>query len=293
MNTVQDNLKFALITPSYAPDFERCKLLTESVEYCLTDDTKHYIVVDRRDVPLFKQLTSPKIHLLVVEELLPSWIFRVPGIQKWWMSFRTLPIRNWILQQLVKMSVFDAIDENVVVFCDSDNTFIRKFDMKSCLVKDDRLAFLRVDYQDKAVYEWIESTRKILGIPDKVISPVTYVSNMIAWHRNNVLAMRHHIEDVNGIHWIRAICQHRSISEYMIYGIFVEHVVGIEKANHSLFDTELIKPSWSHRLNNEAEVKDFFDHLEKNHIGVMIHSKDKVPLDIYRDKVRTFWQFRD
>lgn len=120
MKNAKNLSSFALITPSYAPDFERCKLLTESVERCLVDDTNHYIVVDRRDVPLFNQLTSSKVHLLVVEDLLPSWIFRVKGLKEWWFSLRTLRIHNWVLQQLVKLSVFDAIDEDIAVFCDSD-----------------------------------------------------------------------------------------------------------------------------------------------------------------------------
>lgn len=290
MNPVPDNFKFALITPSYAPDFERCKLLAQSVEYCLVDDTKQYIIVDRRDFLLFKQLASSKIEILVVEEILPSWIFRILGVKKWWLSWRTLPIRNWVLQQLVKLSVFDVIDENVVVFCDSDNTFIRPFELKSRLVKDGHLALLRVDFKNKDVYEWIETSKKLLGIANQQIPAAMYVSNMITWHRDNILAMRFRLEEVNNTHWIRALCRYRNISEYTLYGVFVEHIIGLQTANHFLFDDELIKPSWSIPLNSEAKVKDFFDNLKEEHIGVMIHSKHDIPLEMYRHKIEAFWQ---
>jgi Family of unknown function (DUF6492) len=281
--------QFALITPSYWRDFERCKLLVESVEHCLTDASRHYLVVDRRDVPLFQPLTSSRTHLLVVEDLLPTWIFRAPGLKKWWLSLRTLPIRNWILQQLVKLSVCDAIDEDVLVFCDSDNTLLRPFDLSLRLMQDDRLALLRVNFQNRDVYEWTDSAKQILGLADRVIPPVTYVANLIAWHRTNVIALRQHIEALHSRHWIEVVCQHRNISEYMLYGIFVEHVLGLQAAQHVLTDTELIKPSWSYPLKDAVKLQEFFSTLDETHVGVMIHSKDDVPVEIYRDRIRAFW----
>ncbi len=287
----QDDLKFALITPSYALDFERCKLLVESVERCLIDDTKHYIVVDRRDLDLFKQLTSSKVHLLIVEELLPVNFFRIPGLKKWWMSLRVFPIRNWILQQLVKISVCDSIDENVLVFCDSDNTFIRAFDMRSCLMRNNHLALLKVNFQNKDVNEWIEASKKIFGIEDKIIHPATYVSNMITWYKPNILKMQSYIEEINGENWIDVLCRYKNISEYMLYGIFVEYIQGLEEANHFFFSVELIKPSWSVSLNTEAQIQDFFSqrNFKESHIGIMIHSKDDVPISLYADRIKKLW----
>ncbi len=290
MDKTQQDLKFALITPSYGPDFDRCKLLVESTKHCITDGTQHYIVVDRRDVELFRLLSSQRTHILVVEDLLPSWIFRAPGFKNWWISLRTLPIRNWILQQLIKMSICDVIAEDVLVFCDSDNTFIRPFDMKSCLMKDNKLALLRVGFQNKDIQHWINSSKRILAIENKSIQPVTYVSNMIAWHKINVLKMRNHIEKVHGKHWIRVACKPSSISEYMIYGIFVDYVLGLEAANHFHFNTELMKPSWSVSLDTESQVQEFFDEISDDHIGVMIHSKDDVLVNAYADKIKSFWK---
>jgi len=102
--------------------------------------------------------------------------------------------------------------------------------------------------------------------------------------------MRHRLEEVNNTDWIRALCRYRNISEYTLYGVFVEHIIGLERANHFLFDDELIKPSWSMPLNSEAKVKDFFDNLQEGHIGVMIHSKHNIPLEMYRHKIEAFWQ---
>ncbi|MDB9526891.1 DUF6492 family protein [Oscillatoria sp. CS-180] len=289
MKQAQTDSKIALITLSYAPDFERCKLLVESVERCLTDDVHHYIIVDRRDVALFKPLVSSRSSLRVVEDLLPSWMFRVSGLNKWWMSLRTLPVRNWIMQQLVKMSIFDAIDEDVAVFCDSDNTFIRPVDLSSYLLKGDQVAFLKVDYQSKDIQKWIIASQRLLGLESVQIQPANYISNLIAWRRDNVKAMLDRIEKTNNVSWMRAVCQHRTISEYMIYGIFVDYILGLESANHFLFDTELVKPSWSIPLSTQSEVDDFFGDLKDSHVGVMIHSKDGIPVERYRDQVEALW----
>lgn len=291
MYKTKNDLRFALITPSYAPDFERCKLLVESVERCLMDDTKHYILIDRRDVNLFKPLTSSKVHLLVAEELLPTSFFRVPGLKKWWMSLRTLPVRNWIFQQLVKLSVCDSIRENVLVFCDSDNTFIRPFDMRSCLMQNDHLPLLKVNFQNKDVHDWIKASKKIFGIESEVIHPATYVSNMITWYTPNILNMRSYIEKVNKKSWFDVLCRYKNISEYMLYGIFVEYIQGLEEANHCFFDVELIKPSWGVLLNTEIQIKEFLNqsNFKESHIGVMIHSKDDLPVSSYADVIKKLW----
>jgi hypothetical protein len=63
----------------------------------------------------------------VVEDIVPCWIRRVPGVRRLWFSFRTLPIRNWILQQIVKLSVAKVVPAEVLFFVDSDVFFCAPF----------------------------------------------------------------------------------------------------------------------------------------------------------------------
>lgn len=69
---------FAFITPSYARDFQRCKLLCWSIKRFISFPVNHYIIVDRKDFDLFQQLADSNTKILVVEDVLPSWIKRVP-----------------------------------------------------------------------------------------------------------------------------------------------------------------------------------------------------------------------
>ena len=48
----------AIVTASYAPDFERCRLLCETIDRFVTGASRHYILVEQRDVALFRQLET-------------------------------------------------------------------------------------------------------------------------------------------------------------------------------------------------------------------------------------------
>ena len=281
--------RFAIVTVSYAPDFERCRLLTESTEKCLLGAAKHYVVVDRKDAKLFATLKSSKVEVLVVEDLLPWWIFRVPFFSKGWISLRTPPIRNWILQQLVKLSVVNSIQEDVLVFCDSDVTFIRPFDLASVFLHADQVALLRVEFQSEDIISWTEASKQLLGI-GKELPIYNYVGNLIAWRRENIFKMHQQIEDVNRVSWIQAICKYWNISEYMLYGMMVDHVLGIENSGHVVSSPELVKSAWSFPLNNQENVNQFFSTVDESHIGVMIHSKYRAPISAYRHKLEYLWQ---
>ncbi|OWK21969.1 hypothetical protein AJ88_13520 [Mesorhizobium amorphae CCBAU 01583] len=48
----------AVVTASYAPDFERCRLLCETMDRQVSGVVHHYILVEHRDVALFRQLET-------------------------------------------------------------------------------------------------------------------------------------------------------------------------------------------------------------------------------------------
>lgn len=281
-------MQFALITPSYAPDYERCKLLCQSVDRFAPDDVRHYVVVDRRDRKLFSSLAGPNREILIVEDIIPKWIFRLPGAKRWWLSLRTAPIRNWVLQQLVKLSMAQVCQEDVFIFVDSDVTFIRPFSTERFL-NDGLVRLNRVDFQSESHARWLQSAREILHLDKPDIPQVNYVANLVTWRRENLLKMYEHIAKVNGKAWLPAIANHWHISEYTIYGVFVEHVLGLENARHYPGTTPILHLSWDYPLNTPEDVDRFLADAEPHHIGIMIHSKDAIPLDRYIDQVRACW----
>ena len=72
-------MKTAIVTPSYGPDFDRCRLLVESVKAFVPGGVEHVLLIDRKDVPAFRPLAGPRTRIVAVEDVLPWWVRRIPG----------------------------------------------------------------------------------------------------------------------------------------------------------------------------------------------------------------------
>lgn len=227
-------LRYALITPSFRLDLDRCALLTESVERWVAPHVKHYIVVDRRDVPLFKPLVNSRTELVVVEDIVPRWVIRIPGIRRFWFSFRTRPLKNWILQQLVKLSMPREITEDVLLYTDSDVFFCAPYDPRD-YEKDGKVPLLYETGQRGLIPEneaWTEIASRLLGIPyDPADTDINYVGNAVCWRRDNALALQKHVTQAAGKPWELAVAPLNRFSEYILYGVYVSRVLG-EDSGH-------------------------------------------------------------
>ena len=67
-------MKIDLITPSYAPDYDRCRALCESVETYVSGIERHLLIVDYQDLKLFKRLESQRCSVIAKEDILPPWL---------------------------------------------------------------------------------------------------------------------------------------------------------------------------------------------------------------------------
>ena len=79
-----NSLSYALVTPSYWMDVERCRLLIESTERWVTPPLRHYFVIANRDLPLFRPMLNSRATLIVAEDIIPKWLFRIPGLRRFW-----------------------------------------------------------------------------------------------------------------------------------------------------------------------------------------------------------------
>ena len=100
----------ALVTPSYKADFDRCRLLCDSVDRFVAGSPDHFILVDNDDFELFGQLSGPKRHVINELDILPDWLhsFRqgfATDARKLWWSLRTWPMRGWHVQQLRRIAI--------------------------------------------------------------------------------------------------------------------------------------------------------------------------------------------
>ncbi|NJK36306.1 MAG: hypothetical protein HC825_03745 [Oscillatoriales cyanobacterium RM1_1_9] len=275
---------FCLITPSYAPDFERCKLLSSSIEKFLPISVRHYIIVDRRDVALFKSLENNRTEILIVEDVIPWWIKRIPLMKNGWFSLKTPPIRNWLLQQIIKLSVAKFVAEDVLMFVDSDVVFVRPLNPQQRFIQDGKVRFYRepnsIPSAWEGHYSWYQTSSKLLVAPMVDFPAPNYIGDLITWNKDNVLKLHDHLEKVSGRSWVETIASTWNLSEYILYGMFVDYVLK-DEANHFI-DEKYPGLQYFHTAQmSEQEIKNFLSGIESHHVTVMISAKAKIPIQRY------------
>lgn len=277
---------FAFITPSYAPDYELCCLLKRSLSKFNQVPHTHYIIVETRDIPMFSQLSDETTQIISVESVIPSWIFRFPLIKWCWFSFRSLPIRNWILQQLVKLSVGLVFREEIFVFLDSDIALIRPLEINQ-LVHNGNTRLFRIPEEGNipSHYPWHRAAAKLLGLPIQDYFGARYIGHIISWRRDHLLRLYAHIEKKTELPWQLAVSRQWNLSEYILYGVFISEVLK-GKSKHFFDDRSLCLEYWSEKKMSPAEIGAFVKKLEPWHTGVMISAKARMPIETHKQIIQ-------
>jgi Family of unknown function (DUF6492) len=269
---------YAIVTPSFRLDLERCILLAESVESWVAPHVRHYIVVDRRDLMMFKPLESKRTSILTVEETAPPWLFRVPGIRRFWFSLRSRPVRNWILQQIVKLSVPLVVPEDVLLCTDSDTFFIAPYEPHG-FERDGKVP-LFVETGQRGLIplndEWHRVAAKLLGLAPQESYDTNYIGNVIPWRRDTTLAMHRRIEDIAGKPWQVVLASQQVFAEYILYGLFSQ----MNAKGEGLWNDNLVRTLcyWGTTpLSIEALEKLKQERQEHFH-SLMISAKSRTPI---------------
>lgn len=267
----------ALVTASYLPDLERCRLLCETVDLFVTGHGHHYLLVAGDDVQTFRQLEGPRRTVVDERDILPSWLksFRDPfsGFsRRVWLSARTAPLRGWHVQQLRRIAIAGHVSEEGLIACDSDVAFLRPFDCASVwrdgdirlFRRDDELR--RDDLPNQRV--WSANAGRALGLADP--GRHDYIGTVIAWRRDAVLAMQERLAEVSGRDWVAAVGARRQFSECMLYGRFVDEVAGGRGHFHA--SSELCKVYWMGPVPSEDEFRRFVADMSPDQVAIGMQS---------------------
>lgn len=279
---------FGIITPSYAPDFERCQLLCRSIEQFISPSVTHYIIVDQRDLPLFNQLKGPTTEIITKESILPWWIKNFPFVKNGWLSLKTLPIRGWLLQQIVKIAVAQLINEDVAVFVDSDVVIVRPFNFQS-LIRNGQVRLYDEPNGNfahmKMHVKWHQSTSNLLGLPPIKMPAPDYIDHIITWRRDNVLKLCQHLESVSGRGWIETLGSSWHLSEYILYGTFIDHVLK-DQSGHYCDAQKLCHDYWSPQPMSDKQLQNFMVAIQPEHVAVMISAKAGMSTQEYQNLLK-------
>ena len=273
------NRRTALVTASYAGDLERCRLLCETVDHHVRGHDHHYLLVAGHDMKLFRDLERPRRTVVDERDLLPSWLHCFPdpiagGGKRIWLSLRTLPLRGWHVQQLRRIAIASHVDQEALLYCDSDVAFVRDFDCDTLWDGDDLRLFRREGGLRRSGLDqqrlWSENAGRVLGIAGSRTSEHDYIATVIAWRRDAADAMRRRIEAVSGRDWVAAVAASRQFSECMMYGRFADDVQS--GAGHFHDERELCRVYWTGLALSDQTFREFIAAMTPEQVAIGVQS---------------------
>ena len=273
----------AVITPSYAPDFELCATLNRSVLEFLPRSVKHYIFVDRPDLRVFRALGGERTIVLSKQEILPRGVLQLPFGNRWLCGMNPVPISGWLVQQIAKIAAAHKLTEDVLLMVDSDATFVRDV-AAPMFASAGKTRLYRgpgvINAALPAHVGWYNAACNLLGVRPDPLPVDDYIGQVISWDRRLVLEMCARIEAVKGRSWHSALAAARGVSEYLLYGVFVAKVAG--EARVWIDHEHRCTTHWDHAPLGDAQLEEFALSLRDDDIALMISSHSKTPASIRR-----------
>ena len=266
----------ALVTPSYHGDLQRCRLLCDTMDAHVGGLTRHVILVEDADEPLFRPLAGPRREVVREGDLLPSAFRTVTLRRRMWLARGLPPLRGWHMQQLRRIAVARHLDEAALLYCDSDMAFVRSFDVAR-LWQGEALRLYRVE---DGIHdglpgggaehrEWTAHAYALLGLEPPTFPAPDHINNLVSWRRDHVLDMMGRIESVTGRPWWRAVAARRRFSECQIYGA---HATLTHLEGHWATPRPLCRTQWGGAAMGAEALRSFVEEMDEDQVAVGIQS---------------------
>lgn len=269
-----------LVSCSYRPDLQRCINMCRSVDRSVAPEHEHVLIVPRRDRHLFAPLEGKRRRILTAEEVMGGHFHYLPLIhQRLWVSNRLRPVRGWLIQQIAKIGSAHHLDTDALIFVDSDVTFIRPFGIED-VMSGDRLRFYVEPGGGRLPthLRWHRNAARLLGLPETDYFGADYIHQVVVWHRPTAVSMCRRIEETTGKPWPVAFAEAKHAAEYILYGVFVDHVLR-DETHHMRDTTKRCLCSWDYSLSRPEEEDRFIGDLNDSHFAVLIQSNEKMARD--------------
>jgi hypothetical protein len=290
----------AIVTTSYAPDFDRFARLHKSViEHT---DLVHHVFVPAADRELFAPLdTSDRLVITTTRSILPrnfmstEWINRAvariphaPGALRW-AALNTRrpfpPIRGWILQQIVKFAAAEYVEADTLIYLDSEIQLVR--DIEDSTFRRDGVSrlFRRRDGISGSMtrhQEWHARARRLIGAQaDGRGAHDDYIGGITTWDAAMVRQCLSHIATLSGRPWQTVLGAELDFSEYVLYGEYAaEH--GTERQLSFTSDRTLCHSYWESAPLDLHTAKLFIETMDPDDVALHIQSNSHTPAAIER-----------
>jgi hypothetical protein len=276
----------AVITPSFRGDAEIFADLHRSVLEFTPTDTVHHVFVPQRDRALFAQYSGVRCRIWTSSELMPRRYLRIGRGDSYVNATRPWPpVRGWITQQAIKIAAAGQIEADLVVVADSDVVLVRPVTAERFTVDGRRILYraekgVNADMDRHLI--WHRVSRELFGLPPAPPPPLTdYVSSFNVWEPAVIRGIQQRIAETTGRDWLDAFTSELHISEFMMYGIFVDEVLS-GGGERPPADPNICHNTWQRTPMDHAGAIEFADRLRPDAVAMMISAKSRTPVEIRR-----------
>lgn len=275
----------AVLTPSYRGDASLFADLHRSVLANTEESVVHHVVSPPSDAHLFREHEGSRCRVWTHQDLLPRHYLSVPRASGLTLNLRRPwpPVRGWVVQQIMKMAAAALIDARAVLIVDSDAVLVREATLDR-VTDHGRLWHYRKDRAVTASMErhvlWHNVARRLFGLPGVAVPPLPdYVSPIIVWDPVVVRSMIARITDSTGRNWVDAVAGQLHVSEFVIYGVFADHVLGATVP----VEGDLCHNYYERIPLSLVDARAFADRMPSHALGAMISSHSGTPHDVRRE----------
>lgn len=188
--------------------------------------------------------------------------------EQWWLRGAGR-LSGWLVQQIIKLSAPEMTDDEHIVFIDSDVALVRPLELER-LVAGNTIRLH--EHTEGALLEthqrWRRVALELIGSDGDQVPAKNYIGHLIGWRRSVIVRLQQRIEAVTGMDWRLALSKRKDISEYIIYGYFVQQA-GEAKSGHMMDNLGLVRSLW---VSDAEAVARFLDTLSPGEIAVHIQS---------------------
>ena len=201
---------------------------------------------------------------------MPGFFRQAPLTQRWWLDERAWPVRGWIMQQITKLCANFVSRAEHLVFVDSDLQFIAPLS-RDTVIRDGQLRLHRLPGAKNSGRHlaWHHRAADLLNVPRQYFG-ADYIGQLISWRRSHLEGLQAHLEHSHGRPWYRGIARALQFSEYILYGAYIESVVGLSASGHFACADDLCHCCW---FMQEADaLADGRTALRENAVAVLLQS---------------------
>jgi len=265
---------FTLVTVTYSGDLGPFRDLCASVDQHMPD-VEHHVLVDRSDLDVFAEFSGPKRKIVDCATVLPSYREFNVGRKRVWVRWPFKVVRGWIYQQLGKIGYVQSLDCGAAVIVDSDAVFIRAIEESDLFDGDAVKLYRRPDHPsgpaDQSA-QWHDVASRALGLEPRGYTGADYISTAVIWSPAVLRDAIRHIDAGSSQSWDQVLTRFFRFSEYVIYGVFCDHVQGPHQDRIAKTEAEICHCSWHYDLSSTMGRAGFVGDLKDHHRAVLIQS---------------------